>query len=112
MAVVAFYHFHVTKYTKRKEKYNMITIEKIPTPKELFKNLYSRVRCHCSAHDIMQGLSNKPIDPYIWQEGISELIQDYTHICIPSCYAPTFSKQLRRYFYTYRHYRLGGVSPH
>ena len=88
----------------------MITLEPIPTPKDLYKNLYRLVRVHCHSYDFMKLLANKPIDPTPFQQDISELIQDFTHIHIPSCYAPSFAKQLRVYMYAYRHHRLGGVS--
>lgn len=88
----------------------MITLEPIPTPKDLYKNLYRLVRCHCSAYDFMKVLSNKPVDPTPYQQDISELIQDFTHIWIPSCYQ-SIAPKLRVYMYAYRHRRLGGVSP-
>ena len=88
----------------------MITIEPIETPKELFKNLYRIVRCHCSGHELLERLSNRTLDPTSIQVCISETIQDFTHKYIPSCYPPSFAKQLRVYMYAYRHHRLGGVS--
>ena len=88
----------------------MITLTPIPTAKELYKNLYRLVRCHCSSYDFMEMLSNKPVNPAPYQKDISELIQDFTHLHIPSSYPSSFAKQLRVYMYAYRHHRLGGVS--
>lgn len=88
----------------------MITLEPIPTPKDIYKNLYRIVRCHCSAYVLLEKLSYNPVNPTKTQRDISETIQDFTHNYIPSCYAPSFAKQLRVYMYAYRHHRLGGVS--
>ena len=88
----------------------MITIERIPTPQELYKILYRLVRVHCRQHDFMEWVIEKPVNPTSYQQAISETIQDFTHKYIPSCYDPSFAKQLRVFMYAYRHHRLGGVS--
>lgn len=88
----------------------MITLEPIPTPKDIYKNLYRIVRCHCSSYDLYKKLSCNPVTPTKTQRNISETIQDFTHNYIPSCYPSSFAKQLRVYMYAYRHHRLGGVS--
>ena len=85
-------------------------IEKLPTPKELYKILYRLVRVHCTAYDLMCKWRKPITDPTLFQKDISETIQDFTHKYIPSCYDHSFAKQLRVYMYAYRHHRLGGVS--
>ena len=87
----------------------MITLEPIPTPKELYKALRTQVATicanyeYCKRKDIAQPL-------IMYQHTISEVIQEFTDNHIPTCYAPSFAKQLRVYMYAYRHHRLGGVS--
>ena len=90
----------------------MITIEPLPTPKQLFKNLYRLVRCNCSAYDLHLSLSHSPDYPKKapYQQMVSDIIQEFTHEVIPSSYPSSFAKQLRVYMYSYRHHRLGGVS--
>ena len=87
----------------------MITVEPIPTPKELYKALRKQVATICANYEYCK---RKDIaDPLIqYQQVISDVIQDFTHNHIPSCYAPSFAKHLRVYMYAYRHHRLGGVS--
>lgn len=90
----------------------MITLEPLPTPKQLFKSLYSLVRCNCSAYDLHLSLSHSPDYPkkYPYQQMVSDIIQEFTREVIPSSYPSSFAKQLRVYMYAYRHHRLGGVS--
>ena len=87
----------------------MITLEPIPTPKVLYKALRTQVATICANYEYCK---RKDIaDPLIqYQRTISEVIQEFTHNHIPTCYAPSFAKQLRVFMYAYRHHRLGGVS--
>ena len=87
----------------------MITIERIPTPQELYNGLYRLVRCHIN-NFLFANKLNITDDVYTCQKLISETIQEYTHKYIPTSYDPSFAKQLRVYMYAYRHHRLGGVS--
>ena len=87
----------------------MITIEPIPTPKDLYKALHRVIRCICNNWEFCNRL-DLTHDITSYQKLISDTIQEFTTKQIPSSYPPSFAKQLRVYMYAYRHHRLGGVS--
>ena len=88
----------------------MITLTPIPTAKELYKALRTQVATICAYYECCKRNDiAQPLNEY--QRAISEVIQEFTHNHIPSCYPLSFAKQLRVYMYAYRHRRLGGVSP-
>lgn len=88
----------------------MIILTPIITPKEVYKSLYSMVRAYCSNYECYKRKGIASATPSMIYTQLSNLIQVYTHDNIPSCYDTSFAKQLRRYFYSYRHQRIERVS--
>ena len=88
----------------------MITIKPIPTPKQIYKNLYRLIRADINSYIYCKEHNVTLYDPLSFYKVTSTHIDTITHHDDCTCYGNKFCTQLRVYMYSYRHHRLGRVT--